>query len=89
MAEAAAYRGERTREERPEGVYKSIELTGESKRGWDEAVKLCVAEAAETLQSITDVQVEEMRGKIRDGSIYSYQVRCKVVFRIDEKLRSH
>lgn len=89
MGETAAYRGEKVRAERPEGVYKSIELTGESKKGWSEAVELCVAEAAETIQSITDVQVEEMRGAIRDGAIYSYRVRCKVVFRIDDKLRSH
>lgn len=89
MAEASAYRGESKTAVAEGAVFKSIELTGESKKGWSEAIAVCISQAAETIEGITDVQVEEMRGKVRDGSIASYLVRCKVLFRVDSKLRSH
>ena len=89
MAETSGYTGEKRGAAPRHSVSKCIELTGESEKGWDEAVRVCVAEAAQTLQNISDVEVEEMRGTIRDGAIASYQVRCRISFRIDDRLRGH
>lgn len=89
MAEASGYTGEKRGAASRHHVSKCIELTGESERGWDDAVKACVSEAAQTLQNISDVEIEEMRGTIRDGAIASYQVRCRISFRIDDRLRGH
>jgi len=89
MAEAASYRGERREVGVADGVSKWIDLTGESTKSWDEAVRLAVREASKTIQNITDVEVEGMRGVIRDGGMALYQVRCRVSFRIDDRLRAH
>ena len=89
MTEASGYRGERAGKQAPHQVSKCIELTGESEKSWDDAIRACVTEASRTLQNISDVEVEELRGTVRDGAIGSYQVRCRVSFRIDDRLRGH
>ena len=89
MGETSAYRGERGAVHKHYTVSKCIELTGESDKGWEDAVELCVKEASRTLQNFSDVEVEEMRGTIRDGAIAAYQVRCRISFGIDDQLRGH
>ena len=89
MGEASAYRGESKQASASEALYKSIELTGESPKGWDEAVKLCVREASETVREISEVDIREMRGLVRDGRVASYSVRCRILFRVDDALRGH
>jgi len=89
MGETSAYRGESTSASGSEALYKSIELTGESAKGWDEAVKLCVREAAETVRAISEVDIREMKGIVRDGKVASFSVRCRIIFRVDDSLRGH
>ena len=89
MGETSAYRGEPTSASAGEALYKSIELTGESSKGWDEAVKLCVREASETVRAISEVDIREMKGFVRDGKVTSYSVRCRIIFRVEDSLRGH
>lgn len=70
-------------------VSKSIELEAESARGWEDAVRYCVVEASRTLQNITGIQVDRVSASVREAAIVSYRVRCRVTFRIDDRLRSH
>ena len=64
-------------------VYKSIELTGSSKSGIEDAVSNAIAKASQTLRSIHWFQVTETRGHVVDGKIAHWQVTLKVGFTLE------
>lgn len=67
-----------------EHVYKTLELTGSSKVGIDDAVKKAIARAAKTLHNLRWFQVTEVRGNIDGGTVSSWQVTLKVGFTLDD-----
>lgn len=71
------------------GVSKVIELIGESSKGWEDAMRLCVAEATETLRHVDTVELCDMSVSIRHNAIDRFKVRCKVRFDIDHTHREH
>ncbi|HEV2040976.1 MAG TPA: dodecin [Casimicrobiaceae bacterium] len=64
-------------------VYKSVELTGSSTVGSDDAIRNAVEVAAKTLRNLDWFQVVESRGHIADGKIAHWQVTLKVAFRLE------
>ncbi|MFN3565814.1 MAG: dodecin [Burkholderiaceae bacterium] len=67
-----------------EHVYKSLELTGSSKAGIDDAVKKAIAKASKTVHNLRWFQVTEVRGNIDGGAVSSWQVTLKVGFTLDD-----
>ncbi|HOB07875.1 MAG: dodecin family protein [Limnochordia bacterium] len=64
-------------------VIKVIELVGQSKKGWDAAVKSAVAEAAKTIRHISGVEVLNWTGNVVDGEVVEYKVNVKIAFRVE------
>jgi flavin-binding protein dodecin len=64
-------------------VYKTIELTGSSSKGLEEAVKNAVAKAAKTLHNLRWFQIVDTRGEIEEGKVAHWQVTMKVGFTLD------
>jgi len=64
-------------------VYKSVELTGSSTVGSDDAIRNAVEMAAKTLRNLDWFEVVESRGHIADGKIAHWQVTLKVAFRLE------
>lgn len=67
-----------------EHVYKTIELTGSSKLGIDDAVKKAVAKAARTLHNLRWFQITEIRASLDGGAVSNWQVSLKVGFTLDD-----
>jgi len=65
-------------------VYKSIELTGSSTKGIEDAVNNAIATAAKTVRNMRWFQVIDTRGHIADGKIDHWQVVVKVSFTLDK-----
>ena len=65
-------------------VYKSIELTGSSKTGIEDAVSQAIAKAAKTVRNMQWFQVMETRGHIAKGKVAHWQVTVKVGFTLEE-----
>jgi len=65
-------------------VYKTIEITGSSVSGIDEAVRHAVARASKTLHNLRWFEVTNVRGNIENGVVSHYQVTMKVGFTLDE-----
>ena len=65
-------------------IYKSIELTGSSKTGIEDAVNKAIARASKTLHNLRWFEVSEVRGVIEGDSVSYWQVRMKVGFTMDE-----
>ena len=66
-------------------VVKVIELLAESEKGWEDAAKKAVAEAAETVRNIKSVYVEGLQAIVQDGEIVAYRVNVKVSFLVKDE----
>ena len=64
-------------------VYKSIELTGSSPKGIEQAIANAVAKASQTLHNLRWFQVVDTRGEIEKGKVAHWQVTIKVGFTLD------
>jgi dodecin len=64
-------------------VYKSIELTGSSPKGIDQAVANAISKASKSLHNLRWFQVIDTRGEIEKGKVAHWQVTLKVGFTLD------
>lgn len=64
-------------------VYKTLELTGSSTTGIEDAVNNAVAKASETVRNMQWFEVTETRGHIQDGKVAHWQVTLKVGFTLE------
>ena len=64
-------------------VYKSIELTGSSPKGIDQAIANAIAKASKSLHNLRWFQVMDTRGEIEKGKVAHWQVTLKVGFTLD------
>ena len=67
----------------PDHIYKTVEITGSSSTGVDDAIARAVAKAAETLRGLDWFEVTSIRGHIRDGNVAHTQVTLKIGFRLE------
>lgn len=65
-------------------VYKSIELTGSSTTGIEEAVERALEKASSTVHNMRWFEVVETRGHIEDGQVAHWQVTVKIGFTLDD-----
>ena len=64
-------------------VYKTLELTGSSTQGIEDAVNTALGKANETVRNMQWFTVEETRGHIQDGKVAYWQVTIKVGFTLE------
>jgi len=64
-------------------VVKIIELVGESKESWHDAINNVIIEAKKTLRGIRRIGIEEFDVRMADDNVDVYRVRAKVSFRIE------
>jgi flavin-binding protein dodecin len=65
-------------------VYKSIELTGSSKTGIEDAVTKAIAKASKSVRNIHWFQVIDTRGHVVEGKVAHWQVTMKVGFTLED-----
>ncbi|UMZ73917.1 dodecin family protein [Natranaerofaba carboxydovora] len=61
---------------------KVVELVGESKQGWEDAVQNAVHEASKTIDDIAGVEIYNFTGDVEDGKIVEYKANVKVAFNV-------
>ena len=64
-------------------VYKTLELTGSSTTGIEDAVNTALAKANETVRNMQWFELVDTRGHIRDGKVAYWQVTMKVGFTLE------
>jgi flavin-binding protein dodecin len=64
-------------------VYKTIEITGSSQNGADDAIRVAVEKAAKTVHNLRWFKVTEMRGNIENGKIAYWQVTLDLAFTLE------
>lgn len=65
-------------------TYKTIELTGSSPTGIEDAVNNAVAKAAKSVHNLRWFEVTELRGHVDAGKVAHWQVTMKVGFALDD-----
>jgi flavin-binding protein dodecin len=64
-------------------VYKSLDLTGSSSVGIEDAISKAIAKASETVRNIQWFNVVETRGHVVAGKVAHWQVTLKVGFTLE------
>jgi flavin-binding protein dodecin len=64
-------------------VYKTIQITGSSTLGADDAVKIAVERAAKTVHNLRWFKVTDTRGYIEGGKIANWQVTVELGFALE------
>ena len=65
-------------------VARVTEISAMSPNSFDDAIKVGVERASQTLRNITSAWVKEQRVDISEGAIVSYQVNLAVTFVLDD-----
>lgn len=64
-------------------VYKSIELVGVSKQSFDDAVRVAVRRAGESVRGLQWLEVMEQRAYITGGDVQEFQVKVRIWFELE------
>ena len=64
-------------------VYKITELTGSSAKSIEDAVNSAVTRAAKTIRNMRWFEVSEVRGRIDNNTIDTWQVTVKIGFTLE------
>ena len=65
-------------------VARITEINATSTNGFEDAIKVGVDRAAQTLRNITSAWVKDQRVEISDGKITNYQVNLLITFVLDD-----
>ena len=66
-------------------VAKVIELIGQSKESWDDAVRSAVHRAAKTVDNISGVEVLNLTAAITNGEVVEYKANVKLAFGVNNR----
>ena len=66
-------------------IYKLVEIVGTSSESFARAADAGVERASQTLRNIDWFEVVDVRGRIRDNKVASYQVTLKLGLRYEPK----
>ena len=64
-------------------VYKALELTGSSATSSDDAIRVAIEKASESVRDIRWFEVLDTRGHVEGGKIAHWQVTVKIGFAVD------
>ena len=62
-------------------TYKIIELVGTSDTSWEEAAKIAVETASESLRDLRIAEIKKLDVTIENGKLTSYRARVTVSFK--------
>jgi flavin-binding protein dodecin len=65
------------------GTYKKIVVVGTSPASFAEAVKAAINDASQTVRHMDWFEVDEMRGRIKDGQVAEFQVTLRIGFKLE------
>ena len=66
-----------------EHVYKTVELTGSSKKSIEDAIQNAVVRAGQTIRNMRWFEVASTRGYLDQGTVAYWQVTIKLGFTLD------
>ena len=65
-------------------VAKVVEITAESERSFEDAVRQGLSRASQTIKHVEGAWIKEQKVRVSDGKIVGYRVDMKVTFVLNE-----
>ena len=65
-------------------IYKSLELTGSSPKGIEDAVSRAIAKASKSVHNIKWFEVTQVRGQVEKDKVAHWQVTMKLGFTLED-----
>jgi flavin-binding protein dodecin len=59
---------------------KVIEVWAESEKSWEDAVRVAITKAAETVHNIKSIYIKEIEPMVEDGRITGYRINANINF---------
>ncbi|MEZ5827480.1 MAG: dodecin family protein [Hyphomicrobiales bacterium] len=66
-----------------DNVYKVIHLIGTSSKSWEEAAKIAVERAAQSVRDLRVAEVVEQDLTIKDGKVEAYRSKVRISFKYE------
>ena len=66
-------------------VVKVIELLAESEKGWEDAARMAVQEATQSIKGVTSVYINELQATVENDKVKNFRVNAKVSFKLERK----
>ena len=66
-----------------DGVYKVMELVGTSSKSWEDAARVAVERAAQTLRDLRIAEVVQQDLVVTDGKVEAYRTKMKLSFKYE------
>jgi flavin-binding protein dodecin len=64
-------------------VYKMIEIVGTSPTSWEDAVRVAIETAGETLRDLRVAEITKLDVRLDDGEIVEYRARVMISFKFE------
>ena len=61
-------------------VVKVIELLAESEKGWEDAARMAVQEATQSIKGVTSVYISEFQATVENDQVKNFRVNAKISF---------
>ena len=68
-----------------DSVYKVIELVGTSEKSWEDAAKMAVQRAGESLKNLRVAEINKLDMKVEDGKVTAFRARVSLSFKYESK----
>ena len=66
-----------------DSVYKVVEVVGTSTKSWEDAARVAVETAADTLRDLRIAEVGKMDLKVEKGKVVAYRTRLQLSFKYE------
>lgn len=64
-------------------VYKMIELIGTSETSWEDAARVAIETAGESLRALRVAEITKLDVRLDDGEIVEYRARVMISFKFE------
>lgn len=64
-------------------VYKMIEIIGTSKTSWEDATRVAIETAGESLRDLRVAEITKLDVRLDDGEIVEYRARVMISFKFE------
>ncbi len=64
-------------------VYKMIEIVGTSPTSWEDAARVAIETAGETLRDLRIAEITKLDVRLDDGEIVEYRARVMISFKFE------